>query len=186
MNYATSPLQLQEFDGSTLVLYLGSSIGNFSPEEARTILRNLGHQLRSSDALVLGTDLVKDESTLVAAYDDNERVTAAFNLNILRRLNRELGANFDLDGFRHHARWNSGKSRIEMHLESIRDQTVLIPEADLEVHFVKYETIHTENSYKFSDESIRRLLQDSSFELGRTWKDDRGWYAVTLARPHAL
>jgi L-histidine Nalpha-methyltransferase len=73
-----------------------------------------------------------------------------------------------------------------MHLESIRDQTVLIPEADLEVHFVKYETIHTENSYKFSDESIRRLLHDSSFELGRTWKDDRGWYAVTLARPHAL
>ena len=135
---------------------------------------------------MLGTDLVKNESTLVAAYDDNEGVTAAFNLNILRRLNRELGANFDLNSFRHHACWNSCESRIEMHLESTRDQTVFVTAAELEVHFVKYETIHTENSYKFSDESIRRLLQDSCFEIERTWKDKRNWYAVTLARPHEL
>ena len=95
LNYVTSPPELERFDGPTLALYLGSSIGNFLPEEARTILRNLKSQLRDDDALLLGTDLVKAESTLVAAYDDAEGVTAAFNLNILERLNRELDANFD-------------------------------------------------------------------------------------------
>jgi uncharacterized SAM-dependent methyltransferase len=186
VNYVTNPLQLEDFDGPTLVLYLGSSIGNFLPAEARTILRALSHQLQASDALVLGTDLMKNEATLVAAYDDSKGVTAAFNLNILRRLNRELGADFDLNIFRHHACWNSSESRIEMHLESTHEQTILIPAAELEVHFMKYETIHTENSYKFSDESIRRLLQDSRFEIESSWKDGHGLYAVTLARPHEL
>ena len=176
----------KEFNGPTLALYLGSSIANFLPEEALTIFQNLGQQLQARDAIVLGTDLVKDESMLVAAYDDSKGVTAAFNLNILRRLNTELGADFDLNGFRHHACWNSSESRIEMHLESTREQAVSIPAAEVEVHFAKYETIHTENSYKCSDESIRRLLQDSCFEIARTWKDKRGWYAVTLARPHQL
>lgn len=100
VNHVTHPPQLEEFYGTTLALYLGSSVGNFSPGEARTILRNLGSKLRNRDALVLATHLVKDESTLVVAYDDNEGVTAAFNLNILNRLNRELGADFDLAGFR--------------------------------------------------------------------------------------
>ena len=134
VNYAHSPPRLEEFDGSTLALYLGSSIGNFPPQEARTILKNLGTQLGSRDSLVLGTDLVKDESTLIAAYDDDEGVTAAFNLNVLRRLNKELGADFDPDGFRHCVRWNSSESRIEMHLESIRDQDVQIATADLDLH----------------------------------------------------
>lgn len=145
-NYVTSPLQLDEFGGSTLVLYLGSSIGNFSPKEARTILRNTSRQLRATDGLVLGTDLVKDEPTLVAAYDDCEGITAAFNLNILRRLNRELGANFDLDSFCHRACWNPAESRIEMHLESKRDQRVFIPVGGIEVILAKHETIHTEIS----------------------------------------
>ena len=94
-NYVTHPLQLEPFDGTTLALYIGTSIGNFSPEEARLILRNLGTQLQIGDALLLGTDMVKDEPTLLAAYDDREGITAAFNLNILDRLNRELGADFD-------------------------------------------------------------------------------------------
>ena len=182
VNYVDSPPRLEEFDGSTLALYLGSSIGNFMPQESRTILRNIGSQLRNGDALVLGTDLVKEESTLIAAYDDNEGVTAAFNLNVLNRLNNELGADFDPAGFRHRARWNPVASRIEMHLECMRDQYVQIASAELELHFRKGETIHTENSYKFTDNTLDALLSDSGFKIESTWKDERNWYAVTLSR----
>ena len=126
-NYVTDPPKLERFQGTTLAMYIGSSIGNFSPREARTILRNLRSELRAGDALLLGTDMVKDEATLVRAYDDRDGVTAAFNLNILHRLNRELGANFDTGCFRHRARWNRVESRIEMHLESTRDQSCRYP-----------------------------------------------------------
>ena len=179
-NYVTHPLQLEPFDGTTLALYIGTSIGNFSPEEARLILRNLCSQLQSRDALLLGTDMVKDERTLLAAYDDREGITAAFNLNILDRLNRELGANFDPTCFRHRALWNSVESRIEMHLESTQKQHVSIEHADLEVHLMRRETIHTENSYKFTDEGIRTLLGDVGFGITGAWKDCRGWYTLTL------
>jgi L-histidine N-alpha-methyltransferase len=181
-NYVTHPPRLEPFNGITLAMYIGSSIGNFSPEEARTILRNVGSQLQAGDALLLGTDMVKDESTLVAAYDDSDGVTAAFNLNILHRLNRELGATFDPANFRHRATWNRVASRIEMRLESMHDHEVCIPSAQLDLHFSKRETIHTENSYKFTRQSIRILLEDADFDVERTWMDDRGWYAVTLAR----
>jgi dimethylhistidine N-methyltransferase len=180
-NYVTHPLQLDPFDGTTLALYIGTSIGNFSPEEARLILRNLGTQLRVGDALLLGTDMVKDEPTLVAAYDDREGITAAFNLNILHRLNRELGANFDPVCFHHRALWNSVESRIEMHLESAQEQGISIEHADLDLQLMRGETIHTENSYKFTDRSIRTLLRDVGFEIRGAWKDCRGWYTLTLA-----
>jgi dimethylhistidine N-methyltransferase len=180
-NYVTHPLQLEPFDGTTLALYIGTSIGNFSPEEARLILRNLRGQLQTGDALLLGTDMVKDEPTLLAAYDDSDGVTAAFNLNILRRLNRELGADFDASRFRHRVLWNSIESRIEMHLESTQEQDVSIEEAGLDLHFMPRETIHTENSYKFTDRAIRSLLNESGFEPRGAWKDSRGWYALTLA-----
>ena len=179
-NYVTHPLQLEPFDGTTLALYIGTSIGNFSPEEARLILRNLGTQLRIGDALLLGTDMVKDEPTLLAAYDDREGITAAFNLNILHRLNRELGANFDAACFRHRALWNSIESRIEMHLESTREQHVSIEHADLDIHFMQRETIHTENSYKFTDRGIRSLVEEVGFNIRGAWKDGRGWYTLTL------
>jgi L-histidine N-alpha-methyltransferase len=180
-NYVTHPLQLEPFDGTTLALYIGTSIGNFSPEEARLILRNLGIQLQSGDALLLGTDMVKDEPTLLAAYDDSDGITAAFNLNILHRLNRELGANFDAACFRHRVLWNSIASRIEMHLESTQEQDVTIEHADLELHFMPCETVHTENSYKFTDQGIGRLLKAVGFEIRGAWKDGRGWYTLTLA-----
>ena len=182
VNYVNNPPELEEFDGSTLALYLGSSIGNFTPLEARTILRNVGSQLQKGDALVLGTDLLKEESTLVAAYDDNEGVTAAFNLNLLHRLNHELGADFHPAGFRHCARWNPTESRIEMHLESTCEQSVQITAAELELHFRNGETIHTENSYKFTSSTLDALLSDSGFEIESTWRDERDWYAVTLGR----
>jgi dimethylhistidine N-methyltransferase len=181
-NYVTDPPQLELFDGTTLALYIGSSIGNFTPQEARTILRNLRSQLQDGDALLLGVDMVKDEPTLVAAYDDKDGVTAEFNLNLLHRLNRELNADFDTASFRHRAVWNPGQSRMEMHLESTCDQRVCIAAADLEIHFAEGERIHTENSYKFTDERIRRLLVDAGFDLEQTWTDERGWFSVTLAR----
>lgn len=180
-NYVTHPLELEPFDGSTLALYIGTSIGNFSPREARLILRDLRAELQTGDALLLGTDMVKDERTLLTAYDDNDGVTAAFNLNVLRRLNRELGANFDPSYFRHRAIWNSIECRIEMHLESTRAQYVSIEHADLDLHFVPYETIHTENSYKFTDRGIRSLLSEAGFQIRETWKDSRDWYSLTLA-----
>jgi dimethylhistidine N-methyltransferase len=181
-NYVTHLPQLEPFNGTTLAIYIGSSIGNFSPEESRMILRNLRSQLQPGDALLIGTDMVKDEQTLVAAYDDRAGITAEFNLNILRRLNRELGADFDLVSFRHCALWNGAELRIEMHLESTREQRVRIAAANIDLHFAKCETIHTENSYKFTEETIHRLLDDAGFDVEQSWMDERGWYAVTLGR----
>ena len=181
-NYVADPPQLESFGGTTLGLYVGSSIGNFTPEEARAILRNLRGELRCGDALLLGVDMVKDEATLVAAYDDSDGVTAAFNLNMLHRLNRELGADFDLARFRHRALWNPEESRVEMHLESTCDQYLRIAAANLDVYFAKGERIHTENSYKFTDASIRSLLEDAGFDFEQAWTDKRRWYSVTLAR----
>jgi L-histidine N-alpha-methyltransferase len=180
-NYVTHPPKLERFKGTTLAMYIGSSIGNFSPREARTILRNLRSELKAGDALLLGTDMVKDEATLVRAYDDGAGVTAAFNLNILHRLNRELGANFDTDCFRHLARWNRAESRIEMHLESTRDQCVNIPAAQLSLEFAAFETIHTESSYKFTPKTLAALLDDAGFTIEERWTDPRHWYSLTLA-----
>jgi L-histidine Nalpha-methyltransferase len=180
-NYVTHPPKLERFNGTTLAMYIGSSIGNFSPEEARTILRSLRSELRTGDALLLGTDMVKDQATLVRAYDDRDGVTAAFNLNVLHRLNRELGANFDTGCFRHRARWNRVESRIEMHLESTRDQDVNIPAAQLSIQFAALETIHTESSYKFSHGMLCALLDDAGFVIQESWTDPRQWYALTLA-----
>ena len=180
-NYVTHPPELEPFQGNTLALYIGSSIGNFSPQEARTILRNLRSELTGGDALLLGTDMVKDEATLVRAYDDKAGVTAAFNLNVLHRLNRELGANFDTGCFWHRARWNRVKSRMEMHLESTRDQRVDIPAAQVSLQFAARETIHTENSYKFTPNTLTALLDDAGFTIEQTWTDPRQWYALTLA-----
>jgi L-histidine N-alpha-methyltransferase len=180
-NYVTHPPKLERFKGTTLAMYIGSNIGNFSPDEARTILRNLRSELRPGDALLLGTDMVKDEATLVRACDDKAGVTAAFNLNILHRLNRELGANFDTRHFRHRARWCRVESRIEMHLESTRDQHVYIAAAQLGLQFAALETIHTESSYKFTRNTLGALLDDAGFTIEQTWTDPQQWYTLTLA-----
>ncbi len=180
-NYVTDALRIPPHSGPTLALYIGSSIGNFAPDEAVAVLRNLRAQLRPGDSLLLGTDLVKDEALLVAAYDDAQGVTAAFNLNVLERLNRDLRANFDLSRFRHRARWNADESRIEMHLESTTAQPVHVPGAGMVAHFRQGETIHTENSYKFTGQSLRELLAAAGFDVVQTWLDEREWFAVTLA-----
>lgn len=165
-----------------MVLYIGSSIGNFEPHDAEKLLRNVRAALGPKDTLLLGVDLVKDQRILQAAYDDRAGVTAAFNLNMLSRLNRELGATFDVGTFAHRARWNAQHSRMEMHLESLGTQRVDIPALDLRLHFTKGETIHTENSYKYKPGQAEATLAAAGFEPVQTWKDEREWFAVCLAR----
>ena len=162
-------------------LYIGSSIGNFDLPHALQVLRDVRAQLLPGDALLLGADLVKDRDTLMHAYDDAAGVTAAFNKNVLTRINRELGSNFNLQLFRHRARWSEEWSRIEMHLESLITQIVYIPALELEVKLARAETIHTENSYKFTDEQIDLLLGRAGFKVSRQWKDSRGWFGEYLA-----
>jgi L-histidine N-alpha-methyltransferase len=181
-DYSAGLSQLSGTPGRKLVLYIGSSIGNFEPDEAGALLKTIRKSLTTGDALLLGADMVKDEAVLLAAYNDEQGVTARFNLNILARINRELGGDFDLSEFRHRAIWNAAQSRIEMHLESLRPQTVLISEIDLRVRFRRGETIHTENSYKFTAGMVREILSAGGFELEKTWMDEKKWFGVHLAR----
>ncbi|MGA7380046.1 MAG: L-histidine N(alpha)-methyltransferase [Terriglobales bacterium] len=173
---------LRNLPGRKLVLYLGSSIGNFDPGPAVEMLSQIRGQLAPGDALLLGTDLVKDSSILVPAYDDAQGVTGQFDKNILARLNRELGANFDLDFFRHIAIWNPEKSRMEIYLESLRPQVVDLGLLNSRVKFANGERIHTENSYKYTMPMVREMLKTSGFSLDATWLDHRAWFALHLAR----
>lgn len=168
--------------GRRLALYIGSSIGNFDAEDAIELLQWLHSQLKPGDALLLGTDMVKDASPLLAAYNDQSGVTAAFNMNILARLNRELGAKFPLDAFEHRAIWNAAKSRMEMHLDSKRNQTVRVDSLHRSFEFRRGESIHTENSYKFTSEDVADMLMKSGFALEQSWYDADRWFGVHLAR----
>ncbi len=169
-------------DESRLVVYIGSSIGNFELRQAARLLRRVRAGLEIGDAMLLGVDLVKDEATLLPAYDDAQGVTAAFNKNILVRLNRELDADFDAEFFAHRAVWNSNASRIEMHLVSLVAQQVSVGALDLTVEFAAGETIHTENSYKYRPGQAEALLAETGFRAEATWTDPCGWFAVCLGR----
>lgn len=168
--------------GRKLVLFIGSTIGNFEPEEAQQFLERVRASLEPGDALLLGFDMVKDAEVLYAAYNDAEGVTEQFNKNVLARINRELGGDFDLNEFNHVALWNARKSRIEMHLESRVDQEVRISDLDRCFQFDFGERIHTENSYKFTNASIARLLRRSGLTLEKIWSDRKKWFSVALAR----
>jgi L-histidine N-alpha-methyltransferase len=166
--------------GRTLVLFLGSTLGNLDPEERRVLLRDVRALLNPGEGFLLGLDLKKSESVLIPAYDDALGVTAAFNLNLLVRINRELGGEFDLRAFRHKAIYNPEKGRVEMHLESRKEQTVAIRELGLEVPFAEGETIHTESSHKFDREQIAALAADTGFEVRQMWTDSEGRFASNL------
>ncbi len=168
-------------EGRKLVLYIGSSLGNFEPPAAAALLASVRRQLAPGDRLLLGVDHVKAPELLLAAYDDAEGVTAEFNRNVLRRIDREFGADFNLSAWAHEARWNEAASRIEMHLCSAVAQTVRIPALELQLRFAAGETIHTENSYKFTGAGVRALLAEAGFALGTVWSDERGWFGVYLA-----
>jgi L-histidine Nalpha-methyltransferase len=174
--------QLSNLPGRKLLLYLGSSIGNFEPMQAGAMLRMMRSSMRPGDALLLGTDMVKPEGVLLPAYDDAHGVTAAFNKNILQHINRELDADFNLETFKHIALWNREPSRIEMHLESMRPQVVNLRALRLRVHFNKGERIHTENSYKFSQSVVDSILDLAGFRREKTWTDPKSWFALHLAR----
>ena len=170
------------FGERRLVLYIGSSIGNFEPWEAKRVLTRVRAGLNPGDALLLGVDLKKDEATLLSAYDDAAGVTADFKLNMLARLNRELGAEFQLDAFEHRAVWNARESRMEMHLESRVAQRVRIDALNSEVEFAEGERIHTENSYKYQPGQAESLMASAGFEPVESWTDERGWFGVCLGR----
>jgi len=167
-------------DESLLVLFLGSTIGNFERRCALAFLRDLRRTLRSGDALLVGADLVKDSARMRAAYDDPTGVTAAFNLNLLARINRELGADFNLRAFEHEARWNEPERRIEMHLRSRADQEVYIDALDLKLQFRAGETIWTESSHKFLAAEILEMANDSGFRVESQWVDREWPFAESL------
>ncbi len=174
--------QLAKLPGRKLLLYLGSSIGNFEPMQAGRMLHTMRASLHPGDALLLGTDMVKPVEVLIPAYSDAQGVTAEFNRNILRHINRELDSDFNPDTFRHVALWNAACSRMEMHLESTRPQVVNIRALQLRINFVKGERIHTENSYKFTLPVVDSILNLAGLVREQTWTDPKRWFALHLAR----
>jgi len=173
---------LKDIPNRKVILYLGSSIGNFDWSDATTMLRNVREQLSSGDALLLGTDMVKGAKFLVPAYDDSQGITAEFNKNILVRLNREFGGDFNLSAFRHIAEWSPSRSRMEIFLESLRTQSVSLKRLGLTIRFATGERIQTENSYKYTTEMVEQMLCVSGFKLERSWFDRRRWFGLHLAR----
>jgi len=163
-----------------LVLFLGSTIGNFDSGADRRFLQCVRQTMLPGDCLLLGADLVKPLARLLAAYDDPAGVTAAFNLNMLARMNRELDADFNLRQFEHEARFNPRTSSVEMHLRSKKSQTVTIPRAEFMVHFREGETIWTESSHKYSLSELQRLAADSGFECQEQWTDQEWQFSENL------
>jgi dimethylhistidine N-methyltransferase len=166
--------------GPTLALFLGSNISNFGRAEAPGFLRALRAVLQKGDALLLGADLKKDRAILEPAYDDSLGVTAAFNLNLLARVNRELGGNFNLRNFKHSAFYNEGIGRVEIHIESLLAQTVSISELEMNVAFAAGERIHTENSYKYDPEGISQLASATGFRCAHVWFDSQRRFSSNL------
>lgn len=164
-----------------LLLWIGSSIGNCTDLDAAQLLTRLRPFLRGDALLLIGTDLVKDPATLQRAYDDARGVTAAFSKNLLVRLNRELGACFDVDGFRHVAEWNAAESNIEVYLEAKRPQHVWVGALGRHYLFARGERIHTETCAKYDAQRIDRILEAAGFERAATQLDSEGRFAVHLA-----
>ncbi len=173
----------QRIEGAQLlVLFLGSTIGNFDRERIPEFLENVRGFLKPGDLFLLGADLVKPEKALLAAYDDSLGVTAAFNLNLLRRINTELGGNFNLRAFRHQARWNPQQHRIEIHLISSVEQMVFVEGLELTVAFREGETIWTESCHKFTVEDLQALGREAGFDTVATWIDQEWPFAESLWR----
>jgi L-histidine N-alpha-methyltransferase len=164
------------------IAFLGSSMGNFTTSESLVFLQRIEAMMGVDDVFLLGIDLKKSPCLLIPAYDDAQGVTAAFNLNLLRRINRELGGNFDLETFEHVALYNESLGRVEMHLRSLQTQSILITRLAQAVHFRSGETIHTENSYKYSLDEIRSLAAQANLRLEKTWLDQQDFFLVALFR----
>lgn len=172
-----------EAEGPRLVAFLGGTLGNLDGDARPAFYAALRRELKAGDALLMGADLVKDPGVLVPAYDDSQGVTADFNKNVLRVLNRELGARFDLGAFEHRAVWNAEEERIEMRLRSLRAQTVALPALETSAGFEEGEEVLTEIAVKFRREPLTAELARGGFEVSRWWTDAEGRFALLLAVP---
>ena len=179
----TEPFELPDYVVARVRVgfFPGSTIGNFTRGDAIGLLRSLRERLGPASRLIVGADLVKSERTLIAAYDDEKGVTSSFNKNLLLRINRELGGDFDISSFAHSARWNAPRQRIEMHLVSLREQTVHV--AGRPIAFAAGESIHTENSHKFTRESLRSLAGAAGWLVRRSWISEEPAFALFDLRP---
>ncbi len=167
-------------DKKNLIIFLGSSFGNFSPSDGKNFLQKINSTMKSGDLFLIGLDLVKDSKILESAYDDTQGVTAQFNLNVLSRINDELDADFDLNNFSHHSIYNKEDQRIEMYLKSLVNQSVIISKSNLSLNLEKNELIHTEHSHKYTLDQIRTLLENTGFKINHTWLDDNTHFSLTL------
>ncbi len=172
-----------EIGGPKLILWLGSNVGNFHREDAVPFLLRVRETMNDTDRFLLGVDLRKDKSTLEKAYDDSRGVTAEFNLNLLTRINRELGGHFDLKNFRHRAIYDEAVGRVEIYLDSLCDQQVAIDQISLKVPFILGESIHTENSYKYSVAEIDALVRKAGFQVEARWLDSKRQFCECLFKP---
>lgn len=182
-DFARQPAVLQTLElGHKAIAFFGSSLGNFTPQESLALLRGVAASMGAEDLFLLGIDLKKSPALLIPAYDDAQGVTAAFNLNLLQRMNRELGANFDVTRFAHLALYNAPQGRIEMHLKSLIAHEVTIAALGQTFAFARGETIHTENSYKYSVEEVQALGAQARLQMHRTWSDRQGYFLLALFR----
>lgn len=172
----TQSFNLPDVPTKRVVFFPGSTFGNFEPQEAETFLIRLSRLLRKGDGLLIGIDLEKSASILNAAYNDTAGITAAFNLNLLLRMNRELHTNFQIKQFEHDAFYNEQQKRIEMHLKSLSEQVVIVDQEHIQ--FMEGETIHTENSYKFSIDAFQQLAEKAGFEPIKVWTDAQSLFSV--------
>ena len=167
-------------DKKNLILFLGSSFGNFTPDDGKLFLEKIFSTMKSGDLFLIGLDLVKDKNILESAYDDSQDVTAKFNLNVLSRINDELDADFDINNFSHYSIYNENDQRIEMNLKSLVSQSVIIGKSNLSLNLDKGELIHTEYSHKYHISQIKKLLSDVGFEFKNMWLDDEKHFSLTL------
>ena len=168
-------------DKKNLIVFLGSSFGNFSPNDGREFLKKINSTMKSGDLFLIGLDLVKDKQILESAYDDSLGVTAQFNLNVLSRINDELDADFDLNNFSHYSIYNKESQRIEMYLKSLVRQSVIVSKSNLLLNLEKNELIHTEYSHKYSLDQIQELLESTGFKINHIWLDDEKYFFFILA-----
>ena len=165
---------------NNLIVFLGSSFGNYEPKAGLRFLQKINSLMKNNDLFLLGLDLTKDETVLEKAYNDSQGITAQFNLNVLSRINSELDANFDINKFVHHAVYNKNQNRIEMYLRSLEKQIVNIPKADLVLEIKKDELIHTENSFKFTISQIKEMSALSNFQIQDIWCDEKRYFGLVL------
>jgi len=172
---------LQNYDDKqNLIIFLGSSFGNFSPNDGEIFLKKIFSTMKKGDLFLIGLDLVKDKQILESAYDDPSGVTAKFNLNVLSRINDELDANFIINNFSHYSIYNENDQRIEMNLKSLIPQSVIIKKSNLSLNLDEGELIHTEYSHKYNPSQIKTLLCDIGFEIKNMWLDDKKYFSLTL------